>query len=77
MEAHREHCYQQLIAPGEAAGRVSGTLVAAGAALSILGAASYRKPEVGWLCLATAIALFLLERSIGARRMKRGPGHTH
>ncbi len=70
-QSHREHRYQQLVAPGEAAGRVSGALVAAGAALSILGAASYRKPELGWLALTVAAAFFLVERSIGARRMGR------
>jgi hypothetical protein len=52
-------------------GGVSGALVAAGAALSILGAVSYRKPELGWLALAVAVALFLVERRIGARRMSR------
>lgn len=70
-QAHREHRYQQLVAPGEAAGRVSGALVAAGAALSILGAASYRKPELGWLALIVAAIFFLVERNIGARRMSR------
>lgn len=73
-QAHREHRYQQLVAPGEAAGGVSGALVAAGAALSILGAVSYRKPELGWLALTVAVALFLVERRIGARRMSRGTG---
>src|ERR1035437_5558547 len=70
-QSHRQHRYQQLVAPGEGAGRVSGALVTAGAALSILGAVSYRKPELGWLALTVAVALFLVERRIGARRMSR------
>jgi UDP-N-acetylmuramyl pentapeptide phosphotransferase/UDP-N-acetylglucosamine-1-phosphate transferase len=70
-QAHREHRYQQLVAPGEAAGRVSGALVAAGTALSILGATSYRIPELGWLALTAAAVFFLVELSIGARRMSR------
>ena len=70
-KAHREHRYQQLVAPGEAAGRVSGALVAAGAALSILGATSYRIPELGWLSLTVAAVFFLVELSIGTRRMSR------
>ncbi len=69
-QAHREHRYQQLVAPGESAGRASGALVAAGVALSILGAASYRIPELGWSALALAVALFVVERSIGARRRR-------
>jgi Fuc2NAc and GlcNAc transferase len=73
-QAHREHRYQQLVAPGETAGRASAALVAAGFVLSTLGAAAYHIPELGWFALTVAVTLFLVERSIGIRRVSRCRG---
>ena len=70
-QSHREHRYQELVGPGEPVGWTSASLVAAGLALSLLGAAFFRKLELGWVALAAALAAFLVERVAGSRRARR------
>ncbi len=62
--AHREHVYQQYLGPGEAAGTLAGVLVAAGAALALLGAIAFRQPGLSWLALLVALLVYVGERSL-------------
>jgi UDP-N-acetylmuramyl pentapeptide phosphotransferase/UDP-N-acetylglucosamine-1-phosphate transferase len=70
--AHREHRYQQLVAPGEPAGRVATVLVAIGLVLSIVGAVFFREPAFSWLAAGMPVLAYIIEyrlaRSIARAR---------
>lgn len=68
--AHREHIYQQFVEPGESAGAVSGGLVAAGLALSVLGAITFLRPGLAWAALAISLVMYLGERFMARRRAR-------
>ncbi|MBK7726591.1 MAG: glycosyl transferase [Dehalococcoidia bacterium] len=61
MRSHREHLYQMLIPAGTSGQRVTGTLVAGAALLSVLGAFGYQRTELGWIAVCTSMALFSIE----------------
>lgn len=75
--AHREHRYQQLVAPGEPAGRVATVLVAIGLVLSIVGAVFFREPAFSWLAAGTPVLAYIFEyrlaRSIARARAIAAP----
>lgn len=68
--AHREHIYQQFVEPGESAGAVAGALVAAGLALSVLGAITFLRPGLAWAALVIALVTYLGERAMARRRAR-------
>ena len=68
IQAHREHIYQQLLAPGDAAGPTAGLLVVSGFVLAMVGAAVFRLPAAGWFALTMAAWVYLVERSMVGRR---------
>jgi Fuc2NAc and GlcNAc transferase len=60
LRAHREHVYQQLVAPEEHAGRVTALYSAIALALSLVGAAGYHRPWLLWVGALAAVAVFSL-----------------
>jgi UDP-N-acetylmuramyl pentapeptide phosphotransferase/UDP-N-acetylglucosamine-1-phosphate transferase len=59
LRAHREHLYQQLVAPDEPAGRVTAAYTAAAVLLALLGAYGYRSPSMFWVgCAGGAVASY-------------------
>jgi len=78
FRAHREHLYQELVAPDEPAGRVAATYSAAALLLALCGAAGYRWPPMFWVGgLAGAIAFLLVwQRARRASRTRSAAGPT-
>jgi hypothetical protein len=63
LRAHREHLYQQLVAPDEPAGRVTAAYTAAAVLLALLGAYGYRSPSMFWVgCAGGAVAFYAVWR---------------
>jgi Fuc2NAc and GlcNAc transferase len=60
-EAHRDHLYQRLAAPGRPHGRVTVPLLAASAALTLVAVLAYRGALDPWWALALAAGGFLAE----------------
>lgn len=73
-QAHREHRYQQLLSPGDPHGRASAALICAGLLLALIGAATYRRPALGWAGVLAAAAAFGLELLAVKRRNARVAG---
>jgi glycosyltransferase WbpL len=63
FEAHREHLYQRMAAAVGSHARVSGAIAVASAALTAmcLAVRDQGEPMWGWLVLAAAVALFVVE----------------
>jgi Fuc2NAc and GlcNAc transferase len=67
LKAHREHLYQQLVAPDEPAGRVTSAYALTALALALVGAAGYQNPDWLWIgliagCAAIGVVWFFAER---------------
>ena len=60
FRAHREHLYQQLVAPDEPAGPVAAAYSAVALLLALCGAAGYRWPAMFWVGGVGALIAFLL-----------------
>ncbi len=76
IQAHREHTYQQFLAPGDAAGPTARLLVVSGFVLAMFGAAAFRLPAAGWFALTMAICVYQAERSIAGRRLGARAKHV-
>jgi UDP-N-acetylmuramyl pentapeptide phosphotransferase/UDP-N-acetylglucosamine-1-phosphate transferase len=75
-EAHRDHAYQRLSLASGSHGAVTGSLLAAAALLTVLGAAGYERPGLAWLGLGGAALAFAFEESWAARRGRATAGAT-
>jgi Fuc2NAc and GlcNAc transferase len=60
FQAHREHLYQQLVAPEEPAGRVTAGYTGAALLLALAGAFGYHNPPAAWMGCAAGVALFVV-----------------
>ena len=60
FRAHREHLYQQLVAPEEPAGPVAAAYTAAALLLAVVGAVGYRAAEMSWLGPVCGLGAFLV-----------------
>ena len=60
FRAHREHLYQQLVPPDEAAGPVAAAYSAVALLLALCGAAGYRWPAMFWVGGLGGLTAFLL-----------------
>lgn len=78
LRAHREHLYQQLVAPEEAAGRVAAAYAAAALLLALCGAAGYRWPPMFWVGGAGGVTAFLVlwaraRQAVRSRAFRNSP----
>jgi len=69
--SHRDHAYQQLVAPGRPHGAVVSVLLAVGLALTIVAGFAYTRPALGWPAMAIALITFAIEWRVAARRRAR------
>ncbi len=67
-QSHREHIYQQFLAPGDPHGRVALILVSAGLLLSAAGVLAYHSPALAWWAVLFAGLVFGIECHLGRRR---------
>ena len=68
LRAHREHLYQQLVAPLEPAGPVTAGYAIAAFFLSICGAVGYRHAPLMWIGIAGGLLAFAIVLSRARRR---------
>ena len=66
--SHREHAYQQFVAPSASHAPVVTRLLVVAAVLSALAVASAWSSALAWLAVAAAIAAFIVEWRLAARR---------
>lgn len=66
--SHREHAYQQFVAPSASHGPVVARLLLVAAVLSALAAAAAWHPMLAWPAVAAALAAFTIEWRVAARR---------
>ena len=59
LRSHREHLYQQLVAPEEPAGPVTSAYTATALLLALAGAAAYRVPSLAWFGCIAGVSAFL------------------
>ena len=68
--AHREHAYQQFVAPGASHATVVARLLVTAAALSLVAVAGYQQPSLAWLGVIAATIAFGVEWWLAARRRR-------
>ena len=77
LRAHREHVYQQLVAPEEPAGGVTAAYTIIALMLALLGAAGYHAPRLLWVgAVAATLVFFLICRRAAARQRARAAAAT-
>jgi UDP-N-acetylmuramyl pentapeptide phosphotransferase/UDP-N-acetylglucosamine-1-phosphate transferase len=78
FRAHREHLYQELVAPDEPAGRVAAAYSLTAVLLALCGAAGYRWPTMFWVGGFTGAVAFLIvwqraRQASKTRSLRRAP----
>jgi UDP-N-acetylmuramyl pentapeptide phosphotransferase/UDP-N-acetylglucosamine-1-phosphate transferase len=64
--AHRQHAYQQLVAPGTAHAPLVIALLAVGLGLALAAAAAFWSPALRWPVVALAVIAFAVERKMAS-----------
>ena len=71
--AHREHAYQQLIAPGRRQALTVIGLLAGAVSTTVAGALAYRRPSLGWVSVGWASAVCAIEWAAVLRARRGSP----